>query len=397
MTYGERWRAAAALVCATAAIALATRSAEAFQLKHTSQGKVVKWTDPSVTFVVDPSVDRAASDGGGAFDAALSAWSGVGGAPALASTMGTGQGKVALDGTNTVLFAADGFEPAGVALAVTVLSYNEATGAIVDADIVINGLHPFAVLPAGAQAPAGMTPVSTDGAASAGDDTSGLPPFDLLHVVSHEVGHTLGLGDVRDETDAVMYAFTMPGDAANRAPATDDIDGLDSVYRGAEARAGCGHSSVAGARTRSADGWVALALAIGSCAWMASRRRARAVVPLGTAVVALLVHAAPARSAPADAAPRADATATVVALSTRSVGGILQTTVDLAPTACRVESCPTRARARVWGGTLGGITQQVGEAPAPSVGDRLDIVFADGTRETEGSDAPLAAVVRGRP
>ena len=173
-----------------------------------------------------------------------------------------------------------------------------------------------------------------------------ITPFDVVHVMSPpKVGHVLlGLGDVKtSDTAAVMYAYTMPGDPENRQPTSDDTDGLDSVYGGSETRAGCGHSSIAGGRTRAADGWAAIALVLGVGAWMVSRRRAMVVIPLSAAVVTFLTGAEPAYSAAGSAV--ADATATVVAVSTSNTGGVFETTLDLAPAGCRTPTCPKVARA----------------------------------------------------
>jgi hypothetical protein len=376
------------VVCALAAAivsSLTPRPAHAFELRHTSHGQPIKWSAGPVSFVVDPSVGAAVSGGGEAADRAVAAWSGAAGAPGLSASAGAGGGKAAVDGQNTILYAPDGFEPAGDALAVTVLSYDDLSGAIVDADIVIDGRRPFAVLPDGAQPPRGTSPVSTEGGDDPDEHGRGhATPFDLTHVVTHEVGHALGLGDVPDIASAVMYAYSMPGDASGRAPGSDDLDGLDALYAGSasspSARIGCGQSSVAGGRVRDADAWGALALVLGAGVWLAMRRRAaRGIVPVGAALLALAADPASARSATRVSATAPDARAVVVEATTRDVGGVFQTTLELAPRSCRdAGACPARAEARVWGGTIGGITQQVGEHRAPRPGDEVDVVFDRG-------------------
>src|SRR4029077_17735074 len=134
-----------------------------------------------------------------------------------------------LDGQNSVLLAPDGFAPAGRALAVTITSFDDSTGTIVDTDVVINGQYAFAVLTGDAKPDRDATPISTDGSAG-DDDGEDKTPFDLVHVVSHEIGHSLGLADERDSNSALMYAYTMPGDSSVRAPSADDVDGVDTLY-----------------------------------------------------------------------------------------------------------------------------------------------------------------------
>lgn len=382
-----RRRPTATVVCALAAaiVSLAPRSAQAFELKHTSHGQPVKWSGGPVSFVIDPSVGATVSGGGDAADHAVGAWSGAEGAPVLSTSAGAGGGKPAVDGQNTILYAPEGFAPAGEALAVTVLSYDDLSGDIVDADIVINGEQAFAVLPDGAQPPQGMSAVSTEGGGESGEHGRGhATPFDLQHVVTHEVGHALGLGDAPDVASAVMYSYSMPGDASGRAPGSDDLDGLHALYAGSSSspstRAGCGQSSVAGGRVRGADGWGAIALVLGAGAWLAMRRRAaRRLLPVGAALLALAADPTTARSATLVSATMPDARAVVVMATTRDVGGVFQTTLELAPKACRAGTCPARAEAHVWGGTLDGITQQVGEYPAPRPGDEVDVVFDRGS------------------
>ncbi|KAL6135496.1 hypothetical protein ACLB2K_067724 [Fragaria x ananassa] len=55
----------------------------------------------------------------------------------------------------------------------------------------------------------------------------GATKFDLVGVVTHEIGHLLGLSTVR--LVAIMYAYTNPGET-KRALHSDDIAGLFLVF-----------------------------------------------------------------------------------------------------------------------------------------------------------------------
>ncbi len=401
-------RPASAMLCVLAVAGGLSWSngAEAFQLKHTSQGKPLGWTQQRVSYVVDPSVEAHVPGGSKAFSSASAGWSGSAGGLVLSASAGPGGAEPGVDGQNSVIFAPHGFAPAGEALAVTVTSYDDSTGEIVDADIVINGIHAFAVLASGAQPGPNVSALSTDG--SDDDDVSASAVFDIVHVMSHEVGHSLGLADERDDADALMYAFTRPGDASERVPSSDDVDGVDAIYGAAGAspldatRAGCAQASVAGSRSRPSDAWAAFAIVGGAGLWLAARRRAKAprfALAIGSAVTALVAGALPAHSAPVADVLLGDASARVVAVSTTSVGGLFETTLDLEPTACRIAACPGHATAHAWGGTVGGITQQIGGgAPVPVLGDVVAVTFtgspgASGVARTPELVAPMAVLV----
>ena len=397
-----------------------SHGAEAFELKHTSHGQSLRWADSNVSYVVDPSVEKNVPGGAKAVSDAVRGWLDVSGGPTLSTTPGPGGAKPGVDGQNSVLFAPDGFAPAGRALAVTITSYDDSTGTIVDTDVVINGQYRFAVLGSDAKPDREASPVSTDG--SSGDDGDDETPFDLVHVLSHEVGHTLGLADEHDSNSSLMYAYTMPGDPSVRVPSADDVDGVDALYGppgstppGAQTRGGCGQASVAGMRSPADGGHPAGTLAVlgGACLWMSTRRRrraSRAVLPLAivTAVACLAGTPTPALSAPALSAPAlakpgqptaaADATARVVRVSTSNVGGLFETTLELTVTECgggRDSKCPASVSAHAWGGTVGNITQRIGQdSVVPAVGDVVDVAFLHaGIGETGDkavtADAPM--------
>jgi hypothetical protein len=87
-----------------------------------------------------------------------------------------------------------------------------------------------------------------------------------------------------------------------------------------------------------------------------------------------------------------------VGATTENAGGVFLTTVDLVPIErSRAEVCPRRVR--VWGGTMGAITQAVDGSVAPQVGDDVDIAFGDLASGEGPQEAAVLAVRRstGRP
>jgi hypothetical protein len=380
---GKRKRAVAGIALAgTTLVLMSGGNADAYVTKRTQAGALVHWPDGHVSFGVDRGLVEAVSGAEPAVAAAAQGWSGAMGAPAISVAPADNGALPKVDGKNSILYAAQGYAPAGTALAITVLSYDESTGAIVDADIVVNGQHAFAILAPGATAPAGALPVSTEGSSGA---TSPHQPFDLEHVVAHELGHALGLGDDPTEPSALMYPYTLPEDASRRSPASDDLAGIEAIY-GSTSR-GCGRASVVGAQPGARDAWVAWALLGGIVAWRLSRRSARIVIPLVVASASFVGPGASANETVSGGAAASetivaaslavDATARVTRVETTDVDGIFETVVELAPERCaRPEGCPARVRAHAWGGTLDGITQVVGEMPAPRVHDEVDLALA---------------------
>ncbi len=93
------------------------------------------------------------------------------------------------------------------ALAVTTISFNDKTGAILDVDVELNS---------------GSVKFTTT-------DEVGEIEFDLESVVTHEAGHFLGLGH-SSTREAVMFSRYNPGSIDSRELGRDDIEGICAVY-----------------------------------------------------------------------------------------------------------------------------------------------------------------------
>ena len=248
---------------------LAVGNADAFEAKHTKSGKPVRWGTSTVELTISPSIDAVAPGARQALEIAIEGWSRAPHAPKIVVRSGAAEMKPSYDHTNLVYYAPDGFVPAGRALAVTVLTFDEATGDILDADIVINGRRGLELLEESAKAASGAHAVSTEGGSEREHEGAS---FDLAHVFAHETGHALGLSDEPKDAEALMYPFTMPGDASHRLPSDDDVAGVAQSYAGSSPAVAPSHGGCAvGRESSSSPPWAFL----GSIALVISIARAK--------------------------------------------------------------------------------------------------------------------------
>jgi hypothetical protein len=110
---------------------------------------------------------------------------------------------------NVVLFQDNDWKYRGIdgTLAKTSVTYNEQTGEIYDADIEVNAAFNTVTI----------------------TDEPGSVQYDLQAIMTHEVGHFIGIAHSADP-GAVMYASYAPGSTSQRDLADDDVDAVCSVY-----------------------------------------------------------------------------------------------------------------------------------------------------------------------
>lgn len=164
------------------------------------------------------------------------------------------------DGINTIVLVKSGWAFDTSAIAVTRNFYVSGSGGkaglIVDTDILLNGVN---------------YEFSSQGNPLA---------HDIQNIVTHEVGHFIGLGHEVDpkDTEATMFASASIGETKKRDLANNDLEGLLAAYRGVGTKVGS-FSSLAGCslesrpfsclsanppRTKPKEffGWLTLAVAV---------------------------------------------------------------------------------------------------------------------------------------
>ncbi len=390
---------------------LSLSDAHAYVVKRTTKGDFVHWEEATVEYAFDPSLDGNVATSVQATASAMGSWSGSVGAPDLhgyaAGDSPAAPAAPGFDRKNGVFFMPNGYVPARKALAITVLTYDNTSGRILDADIIVNGSYQFAVLPAPEDVvdvarqggPAGAHPSSTDGVTHQDQGQSYESVYDLHHVVAHELGHTLGMNDEMDRTDSLMYRYSSPNDATVRVPASDDIAGLAELYSTKlEARGnGCGSATMAAKKPSHAAARSAMFFTLGLLAFLVlrGRRDPRArfafVGAAAIAAYALLPDLTKDSVARASEGAPGHARARVLSASTTEQDGLFKTTFRLATTVCRATTCPKMGEGFAWGGTMGNLRQEVGGQFAPSRGDDVDVSFATLPSDLTPLTRPLGA------
>ncbi len=110
---------------------------------------------------------------------------------------------------NVVLFQDDDWKYRGIdgTLAKTSVTYNDETGEIYDADIEVN---------------------TANNEVTITDDPKKIQ-YDLLAILTHEVGHFIGIAH-SPKPDAVMYASYSPGSISQRTLSDDDKKAVCGAY-----------------------------------------------------------------------------------------------------------------------------------------------------------------------
>lgn len=320
---------------------------------------------------VEDSVDLLGNEGE-AFEAVVRAATAWQNAPGILPTLVVQHGPADAIGyrrsggnRNTVRFAPHGDPLANGALAITVITFDAHAKEILDADVVLNGEHGFEFFERDAR-------------------DEGMSTYDLQNVLTHELGHLLGLGEDMTDVNATMYAFSQPGETGKRDLEVVDKDSIASLYDeefDADMQGGCGGAAIAGYE---GEAWVWAALGLGALGFAMRRRASRERVASAAALGALVLGALASGSLPEAmsdglAFTSGDAALPMTVQSSESSweDGVIVTRLSLRGTDS--DNVTHDVTVKALGGQVGELVQLVGHALPPQVGDSLRIRLGAGS------------------
>lgn len=189
----------------------ATAHADFF--RRTSLDAVVHWETASVQLPVDPAlVERFGPEVLDVLEEARSAWDLGGPVPTLELVREVAEGdrERAIEENGNWI----GFAPTwtfGDKLAVTVSTFDADTGALASAQVWINPELNLGMIE--------------------GKSLQGTKEFyDLQGVLTHELGHVLGLGEADEAPEATMFPTFKRGETRQRTLSETDEEAVDALY-----------------------------------------------------------------------------------------------------------------------------------------------------------------------
>jgi len=172
-------------------------------------GRVLAWSSPSIAWNLHVAGSADVDDGSheAAIRAAFSSWDSVGGSQ-IQFTQGPDVASGPGGPTHAVMWDENGetgyFPPNSGIVALTPISYDTGSGAILDADVIFNG-------------------VDYDWSTTGAEDT-----FDVQDVLTHEIGHFIGL-DHSPTASGSMWPYVSPTQWLHRSLSLDDRSGAIAV------------------------------------------------------------------------------------------------------------------------------------------------------------------------
>jgi hypothetical protein len=203
----------------------------AYGFEYSPLGNQVRWRGHDVTLRIDPALERLL-DAGQVRSAAVmasEAWRGLGNTPDVTIEAGKPPAYGASNRRNGIyLLRRWPFVPSQ--LAVTVVTCRD-DGELLGVDVLVNGQKPFALF--------------TEEEASQFTNS-----YNIAAVLTHELGHVLGLGESFEHPEATMFPIIGLGQS-QRMLSADDEQGAVDIYSTpmAAAQVGCSVSEP-GAPTR---------------------------------------------------------------------------------------------------------------------------------------------------
>ena len=361
--------------------------AAAYVVQVSDEGLPLRWPAGEVLYHIDPQggLPVPAPEFEAALDGAFAAWAAL---PALAVDLARGPDAPggfghdpAGNNVNAVRFEGEAWDYEPDALMLTFTRYRVTDGAIVDSDILINGVgHRW----------------RAEGQSDDDDET-----FDLQNSLTHEVGHFLGLAHSPDHPEAVMFPSTTAGELSKRQLASDDTDGIDYLYVVEALRPSTDQPAGCSVGRRGAGATAMLAALLLALAATRTRRRrvtvgrgrwgsllvATAVLFSGSAVGATTLRYRSvedlARSAEVVVQGR------VVGARAHRVGRLIVTDTTLQVARCLRGACGATVVVRQPGGEVGGIGLHVEGAFRAAPGDEVLLFLRHGR---DGVLAPIGMV-----
>jgi hypothetical protein len=234
-------------------------------LRRTPSGVDERWSAPSLTITIDPSLASATPTARDAIISAFGAWASSGASlPQFSFDTAATPGPAAEDGINRLLLGPITVPGHEHDLAVTISYADASNGTILEADTIFNSAYTWAAMgpPAGPAGPTGKED----------DDAAGCQGrYDLQNVATHEAGHFFGLGEDYEDTSTTMYVSSRPCQTSKRALSPPDVSVVSTLYASGPAPAASCGARVA--RGRETDGAAFAAFCVVACA--AARRRRR--------------------------------------------------------------------------------------------------------------------------